>query len=414
MTWSTADLTVSGQDGGSGTVGALVFVSRISCTSRRIVAAARTGIKVPAGVRLAGGYVTVYSGDCKFTTSTSPVYDQVVAAANDEYIAVQANDQDGDPLTTTSFVPLQIDLGDFTDGTEIRFLTPQEIDLNGNEIANDSILALQSDGPEYNDSNDVAFDTQYNLESGSADSFDDGTFNVESNTLTVYVQALQQGVAELEVQTGQAGDWTTLERVTFTALDTNVGSPSGVSVTPAGFLAVNEDPLGVGSSIFTTSADPGVVTFGLPAHLVLTGNGVAVIHNDQVDIWDWDNTGTSSSPNWVLVPRKPQEQGTMVYDQDSGAYVQTVNGTQYTFDAPDGDADSDPGPKADPQTGSDADDFGLLTSMVDPYGNETDYSYNQSGQLTSQIWTVGPEHTYTTAWIILRRSRWPTRTAGAT
>ena len=65
------------------------------------------------------------------------------------------------------------------------------------------------------------------------------------------------------------GDWTTLERVTFTALDTNVGSPSGVSVTPAGFLAVNEDPLGVGSSIFTTSADPGVVTFGLPAHLVL-------------------------------------------------------------------------------------------------------------------------------------------------
>ena len=72
--------------------------------------------------------------------------------------------------------------------------------------------------------------------------------------------------------------------------------------------------MSAGGSVFMTSADPGGATIGLPAHLVLTGNGVAVIQNDQVDIWDWDKLGDECCPNWVLVPRKPQEQGTMVDD----------------------------------------------------------------------------------------------------
>ena len=224
---------------------------------------------------------------------------------------------------------------------------------------------------------------------------DGGSFSLHSDVpLTIYVQALQQGMGDIELQIDPLGDghWTTVNTVRFTALDTNVGSPSGVSVTPAGYLAVNEDPLGVGSSIFTTSAQPGVVTFGLPAHLVLTGNGVAVIQNDQIDIWDFENTSADpANPIWVLVPRKPQEQGTMVYnsptdpsDPASATYVQTVNGTQYTFAAPDPDDNLSSSPN----------DFGLLTSTIDPYGKETDYYYNGSGQLTSEIWTVGPEHIY--------------------
>ena len=235
-------------------------------------------------------------------------------------------------------------------------------------------------------------------------------FSLYSGTpLTIYVQALQQGMGDIKLQIDPLGNgnWTTVNTVRFTALDTNVGSPSGVSVTPAGYLAVNEDPLGVGSSIFTTSAQPGVATFGLPAHLVLTGNGVAVIQNDQIEIWDFENTSSDpANPIWVLVPRKPQEQGTMVYNSASDTYVQTVNGTQYTFAASD--------PEADAGDWTAADDFGLLASTIDPYGNETDYYYNENGQLTSGIWTVGPEHIYSDGLEHPPRSGWPTRTAGAT
>ena len=137
---------------------------------------------------------------------------------------------------------------------------------------------------------------------------------------------------------------------------------------------------------------------GLPAHLVLTGNGVAVINNDQVDIWDWDNLDDDScadccpdccspSTNWVLVPRKPQEQGTMDYDESSNTFTQTVDGTQYIFDGPDPDDDAWDSPN----------DFGLLSESIDPYGNQTDYYYQHDGndsdsyQLASQIWTVGPD-----------------------
>ncbi len=117
---------------------------------------------------------------------------------------------------------------------------------------------------------------------------------------------------------------------------------------------------------------------GLPAHLVLTGNGVAVINNDQVDIWDWDNLDNDScadccpdccspSTNWVLVPRKPQEQGTMDYDESSNTFTQTVDGTQYIFDGPDPDDDAWDSPN----------DFGLLSESIDPYGNQTDYYYQR-------------------------------------
>ncbi len=121
---------------------------------------------------------------------------------------------------------------------------------------------------------------------------------------------------------------------------------------------------------------------------MLTGNGVAVIQNDQVDIWDWDNLGDECCPNWVLVPRKPQEQGTMVYNQANNTFVQTMpDGTVQTFGAPDPDADETTSP----------DDFGLLTTSVDAYGNTTSYYYQDDAtaaggvQLTSQIWTVGPD-----------------------
>ena len=46
--------------------------------------------------------------------------------------------------------------------------------------------------------------------------------------------------------------------------------------------------------------------------------------------------------------------------QDGNTFVQTVDGTQYTFGIPDPDDKSWQSPL----------DFGLLTSMVDPYGNE--------------------------------------------
>ena len=292
-------------------------------------------------------------------------------------------------------------VNDFVPGeTKIQFV-PYQVDLNGNPTYDDKILALHSAGPMYGTTGDEAinFDEGYLVDTpspGSNAGFNssDSTFSLASDSaLTIYVQALRQGTAEIELEEDPLGDgnWIPLDKVMFTCLDTNVGSPSGVSVTPAGYLAVNEDPLGVGSSVFMTSAEPtnptlatpadpaGTATIGLPAHLVLTGNGVAVINNDQIDIWDYDYTTTTTdpSPHWILVPRKPQEQGTMVQEGDT--FVQSLNGTQYTFAAPDPDDDASSSPR----------DFGLLTSMVDAYGNGTDYTYD-GDQLTSQVSTVGP------------------------
>ncbi len=194
--------------------------------------------------------------------------DQVADEAPGKYIAVQANDAGGNPLTSTSFVPMKVNVNSFLPGvTEIRFVANQ-IDLNDNTCYDASILALHSQGPEYNSNNDIGFVnpahatganeyTVYTADCCSPAGFRCGSFYLCSGMLTIYVQALEEGMADIELQVDpdpavDNGHWITVDTVRFTALDTNVGSPSGVSVTPAGFLAVNEDPLGVGSSVFMT------------------------------------------------------------------------------------------------------------------------------------------------------------------
>ena len=199
------------------------------------------------------------------------------------------------------------------------------------------------------------------------------------------MQALQEGTANIELQIDPQGNghWTTVSTVVFTALDTNVGSSNGVQVTPAGYLTIINDVLGVGSDVYMNSAQQANTqltpnpnaAIGLPAHLVLTGNGVAVIQNDEIDIWDYYNKVRHvlrgpchgllfGGPGLGARAAKPQEQGTMVYDQGNNTFVQTLpDGTVRTFSAPDPDENETTSP----------DDFGLLTTSVDVYGNTTNY-----------------------------------------
>ena len=209
---------------------------------------------------------------------------------------------------------------------------------------------------------------------GQSYSLSDLGLNPGSAPNTLYVEATQLGTAHLQLWLDQAGlGWSQTDEVKFTVLDENVTCLEctyGISISPAGLDLNSFDPANLGANIYMSSATPGNTSVARPQVLVLTGNGVAVLQNDKVDIWDDDlDTGD-------LTPRKPAAQGTM---QDNGStFVETDLGdTVWTFAAP------------DPLNG--IQDFGLLTKMVNAYGNETDYYYySGTNQLAAEIATVGP------------------------
>ena len=332
--------------------------------------------------------------------------DQVANQEPGKYIAVQATDGSGNALSGTSFVQANMVLTAFTSGvTQIQFVANQ-LDLNGNSVPDNSFFKLWTGQTVADEGDQIKLGTSTlsnRLRIRPRSIAAPGTLylNSTTGTFTFYVQALKAGIANIQLQIDPtldncgsgsdccccccaSADWVTVDSAMFTALDTNVGSPNGVNVTPAGYLTIINDPLGVGSGVYMNSAhrrtpsltpSPTNATIGLPAHLVLTGNGVAVLDNDQIDIWDWDNIGTSS-PNWVLVPRKPQAQGTMV--QDGNTYVQTLpNGTVRTFAAPNPDGQSTTSP----------DDFGLLQTSETVYGSATttSYKYQYSSSLPGGV-----------------------------
>ena len=204
-----------------------------------------------------------------------------------KYIAVQANDAGGIPLTDTSFVPMEVEVSGFKCGvTKIRFVA-NEIDLNGKTYPTPrSSRCTRRPGVQRVEQHPLLQPQQPEHVGGvrcrygklaSSKGFCSCHFCLCcGKPLTIYVQALQEGTANIELQIDPQGngDWTTVSTVVFTALDTNVGSPNGVNVTPAGYLTIINDVLGVGSDVYMNSAqqantqltpNPTNAAIGLPA-----------------------------------------------------------------------------------------------------------------------------------------------------
>jgi len=316
-------------------------------------------------------------------TSGGYVDDTREDQAPGKYIAVQAKDANG-PISGTTFTPMAITVNDFTPNvSKIRFVAKA---INGTNPDNSAFVlhtgnAVGNAGATINVSDASSYLIQ-TANSTSSAGFSGGQFNlVSNNPVTLYVQALKAGIynVELKIDPLDDGNWKSVDTVRFMALDPNVTCLEctyGLTVNLAGVDWLDEASVG-GRSVTMNSALPGDTRFGQPAVLVLTGNGVAVLEKDKVDIWDYNDAHT------VLKPRKPQSQGDMKANGSGSSLVfqETLDGTKWTFTAP--IADNPPNY------------FGHLISQIDAASNETDYYYfSGTDQLASMISTVGPDYSY--------------------
>jgi len=275
-----------------------------------------------------------------------------------KFIAVQKD-------TNGLRVAMDVRINDWTPGvSQARFVCT---DLRTGSTSNPG---LQLWTTETGSTGQIEFNTPYSPENSP--------LNLTSGQYKkLYVAGQRAGEFEIKLEInplGSSGTWQSVDKVRFTVLDENVTCLEctyGITVSPAGVFWSDNGPLS--GSVTMNSASPGDTRFGLPAHLVLTGNGVAVLQKDKIAIWDYDSSHNN------LTARKPQAQGTME-KQGTGTnitFVETLNGTKWTFTAPVGD--------------NVPDYFGLLTSQVDAYGIHTDYSYvSGTNQLQDVISTVGP------------------------
>ncbi|MGO9108944.1 MAG: Calx-beta domain-containing protein [Thermoguttaceae bacterium] len=278
-----------------------------------------------------------------------------------KFIAVQEMNSSNNPVTGSHFVPLDLLLAGFTGSPNVELIR-----------TGTAKLTLWEGDVSTANNTAVAFDTVYT----------EAQLGISVGTYRhFFVEATSFGVAtiSLSVYDAYTGQYNIVDSVLFTALDENVTCLEctyGFTVGPTGIAELEDNSLGNGNGVYMNSGSPGSTQIGQPPYLVLAGNAVAILQNDQIDIWDRiDNSQTG------LVPRDPGAQGTLEHNggDTGGNYVETDldDAAQWTFAAPD-----------NPFTPA---DYGLLTSETDAYGNPTnDYYFAGTDQLASQISTVGP------------------------
>lgn len=184
-------------------------------------------------------------------------------------------------------------------------------------------------------------------------------------SITLYMEAVNSGADNIVLSYDPAGgsNFVDGDTVRYTAIDEHVtclACLSGTEIDQAGHLlsAGSDASIGGIAAERSGTADGRDTAHGNAMHLVLTGNGVAILQNDQVRIYD-DIGGT-------LTPRDPRG-GTIALS--SGEYVETDSyAVQRYFSA------SAP--------------LGKLDNIVDPE-NTTQYAFDGQGRISGASQVVG-------------------------
>jgi RHS repeat-associated protein len=294
-----------------------------------------------------------------------------VAQSGGKIIAVQRKDPDtGDADPNTYLVPMDVNLSGLDSDDTVEFT----------ETGSDG-LDLWTDGSPSGTNTEIQVDKPYSV-SDLEQALPQSPAPGGSGWNQMYVQALSTGVTVVDMTlVSSDGDQppapSLLGEVKFTAIDENISCLQcelGLTVHDGQLISAADDVPG-GGTRSSTSADGQDTSIGQDMALVLTGNGVAVVQNDNVQIWD--RYGSDDG----LEPRDP-DQGSM--EKEGNDYVETdPDGTTWTF--------SGSGP-----------DLGQLLSETPASGSgDVSDSYNGDGQLTSSTTDMGSsggQPVYQTAW----------------
>ena len=248
-----------------------------------------------------------------------------------KFIAAAAN-----PAPGAHFVPLDLRLDQFTNSSSPSSTHGISFTITGvSPGASPSNLVLWTKDYD-NGGTQIPWKTNDNQTEWYSKNNIAGLSVTNGNWTRLFVQATAAGVYQISITvveplaSNPSKTETFTDTVLFTALDENITCLEctyGFTVGPKGIAYFTQNEAGDTSStgdIYMSSASPGGTTFDPPPYLVLCGNAVAILQDDEVLIWDRiDNKG--------LVPRDPDEQGTLAYS--GGNYVETDlnDGMQWTF-----------------------------------------------------------------------------------